>query len=306
LQLLSDPEDLERFTRVRAALRRARADRVSPGRDDKVVTAWNGLAIAALAEAGALFERGDFLTAATTAAELIIDQHRVRRRLRRASLAGVVGSPAGVLEDYADLAEGLLALYWATSESQWVEVAGELLAVVLHHFADGAGGFYDTADDAEALVRRPRDPTDNATPSGSSAAAGALLTYAALTGSEGHRLAADEALAVVAPVVPTYARFAGWAAAVGEALLAGPVEVAVVGPANDRRTAALVRTAQMSPSPGLVLAVSATDRTTKGFRVPLLDGRVMRDGAPAAYVCRRFVCNAPVTSAADLAAQLAH
>jgi uncharacterized protein YyaL (SSP411 family) len=303
LQLLEDPEDGERFARVRAALLDARRRRIAPGRDDKVVTAWNGLAIAALAEAGALFDRGDFVDAATAAAELLIDLHRVSHRVRRASLAGVVGVPAGVLEDYGDLAEGLLALYWATGRSEWLEVVGELLAVVLHHFADGSGGFYDTADDAEALVRRPQDPTDNATPSGSSAAAGALLSYAGLTGSQVHRVAAEEALGVVAALVPAYARFAGWAVAVGEALLAGPVEVAVVGPADAAGTKELVRTARMSTSPGLVLA-TPQDGKTDGFHVPLLDGREMRDGLPTAYACRQFVCSAPVTSAAELAAQL--
>ena len=117
------------------------------------------------------------------ARELLLALHRKNGRLLRVSRKTVAGRHAGVLEDYGDLAEGLLALYAVTGESRWITAAGELLDVVLAHFADGAGGFYDTADDAEALLRRPQDPTDNATPSGQAAAAGALLTYSALTGS---------------------------------------------------------------------------------------------------------------------------
>jgi uncharacterized protein YyaL (SSP411 family) len=300
LQLLSDPPDAERLARVRARLLAARAQRVPPGRDDKVVTAWNGLAIAALAEVGRLFERPDLVVAAQEAAELLVRLHIVDGRLRRASLAGAVGEPVGVLEDYGNLAEGLLALYWATGAAKWVQSAGELLDVVLEHFPDGSGGFYDTADDAETLVHRPRDASDNATPGGSSAAAGALLSYAALTGSDRHRGAAEAALAVVAPIVSGHAQFAGWAAAIGEALVAGPAEVAIVGDGDDAER--LARVARLSPSPGLVLAVG---RAGDAGGVPLLSDRPAVGGRATAYVCRRFVCAAPTTDAAELASQLA-
>ena len=178
------------------------------------------------------------------------------------------GRHAGVLEDYGDLAEGLLALYAVTGESRWITAAGELLDVVLAHFADGAGGFYDTADDAEALLRRPQDPTDNATPSGQAAAAGALLTYSALTGSHPHREAAEAALGVYALLGAEHPRFAGWGLAVAEALLDGPREVAIVGAPEDAGTIALRRTALHATTPGLVLAVgdpdAAADRTSAG------------------------------------------
>ena len=298
LQLLEDPADAARLASVRAALLAARAERIAPGRDDKVVAAWNGLAIAALAETGVLLDRPDLLAAAVRVGELLERLHLVDGRLRRVSLAGVVGAPVGVLEDYGDVAEGFIALYSATGDARWLGSAGTLLDVVLAHFGDGAGSFFDTADDAEALVRRPQDATDNATPAGASAAAGALLSYAALTGSMPHREAAESALAAVAPIVTGHARFAGWAAAVGEALVAGPAEVAVVG--SGEVAARLLLAARMSTSPGLVLAPGLPD----AGGVPLLAGRPLIDGGPAAYVCRHFACAAPVTDPAALTAAL--
>jgi uncharacterized protein YyaL (SSP411 family) len=299
LQRLAEPDDLDRYERVRATLLAARAKRVPPGRDDKVVAAWNGLAIAALAEAGALFEVPEWVEAATVAADLMRDLHWSDGRLLRTSRDGRAGRDAGVLEDYGDLAEGLLALYAVTGEPGRVGGAGALLDVVLEHFAAPDGGFYDTADDAEALVRRPQDPTDNATPSGSSAAAGALLSYAALTGSSRHREAAERALATVTPLLTRHARFVGHAAAVGEALVAGPSEVAVVGDPSDEATRALLRAARRATAPGAVTAFGWYDAD---HDVPLLHDRPLVSGRPAAYVCRGFTCAAPVTDAAALRA----
>lgn len=187
LRLPADPDDPDRYTRVRAALLAARARRVRPARDDKVVAAWNGLAVAGLAEAGALLDRPDLVARAEAAADLVARVHLRDGRLVRTSRDGSPGTSAGVLEDYADLAEGLLALHAVTGDPARLELAGRLLDTVLDRFADDEGGFYDTADDSEALFNRPQDPTDGATPSGRFAAAGALLTYAGLTGSERHR-----------------------------------------------------------------------------------------------------------------------
>jgi uncharacterized protein YyaL (SSP411 family) len=299
LQRLAEPEDADRYQRVRTALLRARDDRVPPARDDKVVAAWNGLAIGALAEAGALFERPDLVAAAERAADLMRDLHWTGERLLRTSRQGRAGRNAGVLEDYADLAEGLLALHAVTGDGGRVGGAGALLDVVLDHFQAPDGGFYDTADDAETLVRRPQDPTDNATPAGSSAAAGALLSYAALTGSDRHRTAAERALAAVTPIVARHARFAGHAAAVAEALLAGPAEIAVVG--DGPRAEAMRRTAWLATSPGAVVAYGPPGGDPT-HPVPLLEDRPLVDGGPAAYVCRHFACAAPVTDPAALRA----
>ena len=288
---------------MRARLLAARDQRPQPARDDKVVAAWNGLAVAALAETGALLDRPDLVEAATATAELLVDLHVVDGRLRRVSRDGVVGHPAGVLEDYADVAEGLLALLSVTGDQRWLGHAGGLLDTVLAHFGDGDGGFYDTADDvvdtALSAMRRPQDPTDNATPSGWSAAAGALLGYAAVTGSAEHRAAAEDALAVVTRLAG-HARFAGWGLAVAEALADGPREVAVVGLPHDPGTAALHRAALLGTAPGAVVVMG--EPGTVG--VPLLDDRPLVGGLPAAYVCRHFVCDAPTTDPAALAATL--
>ncbi|MFN0281140.1 MAG: thioredoxin domain-containing protein [Kineosporiaceae bacterium] len=309
----ADQDEAARWVGVRARLATARAARPQPARDDKVVAAWNGLAIAALAETGALLDRPDLVAAAERAADLLLAVHLVedrapgggrRVRLRRVSRDGVAGTPAGVLEDYGDVAEGLLTLHGVTGEAAWLTIAGRLLDTVLDHFADGSGGFYDTpadgTDAAIAAVGRPSDPTDNAYPGGWSAVANALLSYAALTGSSRHRAAAERALGVVAAVGPQAPRAVGWGLAAGEALLDGPREVAVVGPDGDPGRAALHAVALAATAPGAAVSVGTPDAE----QVPLLAGRLLVAGSAAAYVCRSFVCAAPTTSPADLAAAL--
>ncbi|GAA3234035.1 thioredoxin domain-containing protein [Nonomuraea helvata] len=300
LQLPRDPDDPVRYAGVRGRLLAARDLRVRPGRDDKVVASWNGLTIAALAETGLAFERPDLVAAATGAAELLASTHVVDGRLLRTSKDGRAGTNAGVLDDYANLAEGLISLYGVTGEARWLRLAGTLLDTVLDRFADGTGGFYDTADDAERLFQRPQDPTDNATPSGQYAAAGALLSYGALTGSTRHREAAQAALGTVSVLATGHARFAGWGLSVARAALDGPVEVAVIGPADDPRTVALHRQALLADVPGLVVALGPGDFPE------LLEGRGLVGGAPAAYVCRGFTCRMPVSTVQELRAELAN
>ena len=179
LQLLADPDDPERWAAVRERLLAARASRVRPARDDKVVAAWNGLAVASLAEAGVLLAEPRYVDAAVDAARLLVDRHLDGGRLRRVSRDGDVGRHAGVLEDYGCVADGLLALLSATGDPAWLRTAGDLLDTALERFAAPDGGFFDTAEDAEPLVARPRDPSDNASPSGQSALVHALLSYAA-------------------------------------------------------------------------------------------------------------------------------
>ncbi|MFF7903602.1 thioredoxin domain-containing protein [Streptomyces sp. NPDC007920] len=286
--------DADRVESVRRRLLAERAGRPAPGRDDKVVAAWNGLAIAALAETGAYFDRPDLVEAAVGAADLLVRLHMDEHAaLVRTSKDGRAGANAGVLEDYADVAEGFLALASVTGEGVWLEFAGLLLGHVLTRFTDPeSGALYDTAVDAEQLIRRPQDPTDNATPSGWSAAAGALLGYAAHTGSEAHRTAAERALGVVGALGPRVPRFIGWGLAVAEALLDGPREVAVVGPSLDDAAArALHRTALLGTAPGTVVAYGTPDSE----EFPLLADRPLVHGEPAAYVCRDFTCDAPTT-----------
>ncbi|MGW2045281.1 thioredoxin domain-containing protein [Streptomyces sp. NPDC001858] len=286
--------DAEKIADIKERLLRERAERPAPGRDDKVVAAWNGLAIAALAETGAYFDRPDLVDAALAAADLLVRLHLDDlARIARTSKDGQVGANAGVLEDYADVAEGFLALASVTGEGVWLEFAGFLLDHVLVRFADPeSGALYDTAADAEQLIRRPQDPTDNAVPSGWTAAAGALLSYAAHTGSEPHRTAAERALGVVKALGPRVPRFIGWGLAAAEALLDGPREVAVVGSdPDDKASKALHRTALLGTAPGAVVAFG----TPGSDEFPLLADRPLSGGAPTAYVCRNFTCNAPTT-----------
>jgi uncharacterized protein len=308
LQLRSGPEDPARFEAVRATLLAAREGRVRPGRDDKVVTAWNGLAIAALAECGLALAEPRFTEAARQAAELLARVHHAGGRLARTSRGGAAGPSAGVLEDYACLADGLLVLSGVTGQAAWVTLAGELLDTALARFTDGAGGFYDTADDGETLLYRPADPADGPTPSGAFALAGALLSYGALTGSSRHREAAVGALGVLGPIASRYPRAAGSGLAVAEAVVSGPAEIAVIGPPGDPRTAALHRTALLAAPPGAVLALGdgADGEPGADAAVPLLAGRRLVAGSPAAYVCRNFTCRTPVTDPMDLREVLAY
>ncbi|MFF4227545.1 thioredoxin domain-containing protein [Streptomyces sp. NPDC001820] len=295
--------DGEAESSIKERLLEARARRPRPGRDDKVVAAWNGLTIAALAEVGAYFDRPDLVERATEAADLLVRLHMDdAARLARTSKDGQVGANSGVLEDYADVAEGFLALAGVTGEGVWLEFAGFLLNIVLDQFVAEGGALYDTAHDAEQLIRRPQDPTDSATPSGWTAAAGALLSYAAQTGSQAHRAAAEGALGVVKALGPRAPRFISWGLAVAEALLDGPREVAVVGPQDDAGTRELHRTALLAQAPGAVVAVGEPD----GEEFPLLRDRPLVDGSAAAYVCRHFVCDAPTADASSLARKLAN
>ncbi|MGW4195596.1 thioredoxin domain-containing protein [Streptomyces sp. NPDC005004] len=295
--------DADQVASVRERLLAERARRPAPGRDDKVVAAWNGLAVAALAETGAYFDRPDLTEAAVAAADLLVRVHLDEHgRLSRTSRDGRVGANAGVLEDYADVAEGFLALASVTGEGVWLDFAGLLLDQVIARFTDPeTGALYDTASDAEQLIRRPQDPTDNATPSGWTAAAAALLSYAAHTGSDAHRTAAERALGIVATLGPRVPRFIGWGLAAAEALLDGPREVAVVGPSpDDAGTIALHRTALLGTRPGTVVAVG----TAGGDEFPLLAERPLVNGAAAAYVCRHFTCDAPTTDPKALGSTL--
>ena len=319
LQLRSDPADPARLARVRADLLAARAERTRPARDDKVVAAWNGLAIAALADCGLLFSRPDLIAAATAAAELLTTVHLSAARLARTSRDGRASATPGVLDDYGCVAAGLIALAGAVGTDgapvvagagdlapgvepgadRWLTVAGQLLDVALSRFSTGTGGFYDTADDSEQLIYRPADVADGPSPSGTFAVADALLSYSALTGSARYRDAAIAALGIVADLAARFPRAAGSGLATAEAVLSGPAEIAITGPPTEQR-AELHRAAAMAAPPGAVVAVG----DGAGEPIPLLAGKGPVDGRPAAYVCRNFSCQAPVTEPAQLRAAL--
>jgi uncharacterized protein len=286
----------------RARLLERRASRPQPARDDKALAAWNGLAIAAFADAGRLLGRADFTAAATRAAEaitagLLAGDGSLGRSWKDGRATG-----QGVLEDYAHLADGLLALYEATFDERWFTTARALMDRVLARFADPAGGFYDTADDHERLVARPKDVQDNAVPSGNAMATLVLLRLAAWTGEGRYRDAAERAMRTVTGFVARYPTgFAQWLSAMDLAL-APVVEVAIVGDPADKATKALVAETTRGFRPNQVVAVSADPGASA---IPLLADRIAIDGRPTAYVCRGFVCRLPVTTPEALRAELA-
>jgi uncharacterized protein YyaL (SSP411 family) len=299
LQMIGEPDDPARWADVRARLLAARDERPQPARDDKVITAWNGLTIAAVAEAGVVLGEPAWLDAARAAAELIVSTHLVDGRLRRASRDGAAGSAAGVLEDYGCLADGLLVLHQATGEHRWLRTATDLLdAALLHFSAEGApGAFHDTADDADALVWRPSEIGDNASPSGASSIAGALLLGSALAGPEHagpYREAAELAVARAGLFAAQAPRFAGHWLSVAESLASGPIQVAVVGVAGDLARNELLAVARRAAPGGSVIVAGEPDSG------PLLAGRPLVEGRAAAYVCRGYVCDRPVTTAGEL------
>ncbi len=293
--------DPERWARVRSKLRAARERRARPGRDDKIVAAWNGWLLESLVQAAVVGARPEWMSAAVEAAELLWRVHWVDGRLRRTSRNGIAGTAAGTLEDYAGVALGFTRLAAATADPAWVERAEQLVAVVETEFTDGAGGCYDTASDAEALYTRPKDPTDNATPSGLSTAVHALALLAELTGRSDYAERAEAAERSAGALVRQAPRFAGWllASAVSR-LRRPPVQVAVVGAATDPRRAELVRAASRRVPAGSVIVAGEPDAPG----MPLLVDRPMIEGRPTAYVCRGFVCRLPVTDVEALLAQL--
>ena len=264
-----------------------------------MVAAWNGLAISGLCRRRPAARPSPlYVRAARVAGDLLWRVHVVDGRLRRVSRDGVVGAPAGVLEDHGCVAAGFLDLLQATGDPVWLERARVLLDTALERFAAPDGGFFDTADDAEALVARPRDPSDNASPSGpvgAGARAGRVRRADRVGPAPRRRRGrARDRRRASRERAP---RFAGWSLAAAESMLDGPVEVAVVGaPGADRD--ALERRARQHPGAVVVVADGPTSE------VPLLVGRDQVDGRPAAYVCRHLVCERPVTTVEELAALL--
>ena len=267
---LTTTEVETRLAASRFLLLARRSERAQPARDDKALAAWNGLAIAALADAGRTFREPRYVAAAVRAAETIVG--------RLLSADGVLGrswkdaraTGNGVLEDYADLADGLLALYEATFNERWFSTAVGLMERVLARFTDPAGGFFDTADDHERLVTRPKDVQDNAVPSGNAVATSVLLRLSALTGEGRYRDAAERAMRTVVPFVARYpSGFAQWLSAMDFAL-APVVEIACVGAPNGEGTQALLAVATDGFRPNQVLAVSADPGASA---VPLLADR---------------------------------
>jgi uncharacterized protein len=274
--------------------------------DDKVLAAWNALAISAFAEAGRAFDEPRYVEVAATTARFLLEHLRdANGRLLRSWREGRAGGP-GYADDHALLADACLTLYETTFELGWFEQARALADRLVEGFLDEErGGFYTTAADAEALVVRPKDLEDNAVPSGSSAGADVLLRLAMLTGEARYEDAAASALRVVRDVMAQAPTGFGHALCALDRYLGPSREVAIVGDPASEATRALVRevTAERFVPNG-VLAVTAAGDRAAAEAIALLRDRPTVDGRATAYVCERFACRLPVTQPEELAAQL--
>ncbi len=283
----SSERELSELGTARLRLFDLREKRIKPGRDEKVLTAWNGLALAAFADAGGVLGRSDYLQVAERNAEFILGRLKRDGRLLR-TWKGGKAKLNGYIEDYANVADGLLALSEATGDLSKVNAAKELAEVMLTEFWDrDSGGFFFTSDDHEELIVRNKDLYDNATPSGNSAAADVMLRLAKLTGDERYDRYAVTTLRIASPQIQKYPQAFGRFLSAIEFRLAGTKEVVVIGPpANELRTAAM---SLYLPNSVRIFAEASVDE------IPLLSGRKMIDGKATAYVCENFVCERPVT-----------
>ena len=274
----------------REVLFAARDLRPKPFRDDKAIASWNGLMLAALAEAGRRLERDDWIDAARALAEFLLGPLSSGGRLHRTWRDGVAKG-TGYLEDYANVAHGLVELHVATGELRWLEESRRLALLAVELFADDErGGFFLTPSDGEQLVARQKDVDDNPTPSGNSMLAFVLLRLARIWGDDELERRAVGVLRLVRDVVSRAPSAFGWALCALDLYLAPPRELAIVGgPDSD-----VARAALRGFDPNAVVAFGPADG------VPLLEGKTLVDGKPAVYVCERFACRAPVTDPAAL------
>lgn len=293
-----------RLAAARDTLYQRRSQRIWPGLDDKVLTSWNGLMLAAFAEAGRALGRDDYIRIAVENASFLHEtMRREDGRLFRTWKEGTAARYNGYLEDYAYLADGLLALYQTTFEPHWFIWAQELADMMLDHFRDKEnGGFYDTADDHETLLHRPKELQDNATPSGNAMAATVMLSLALYTGEGRYWDVAHEAVSKLAAMMARYpGGFAQWLTAT-TLILGQPREVAIAGDPEAADSKALLDTVFAIYRPQVVVAAGMSEAAIAA--VPLLAQRPQIDGQATAYVCRRFVCQQPVTDPEALTRQL--
>jgi uncharacterized protein YyaL (SSP411 family) len=302
LEFVGDLDQRPALAEARHRLFEAREQRVHPGRDEKVLTSWNGLMLAAFAEAARTLDRDDYRLVAERNADFLLRELRQENgRLLRTWRAGKA-KLNGYLEDYSYLIEGLLELYQTTFEPRWFVAAQELAETMLEHFADSEGTLYDTSNDHETLITRPRDLQDNATPSGNAMAVTALLKLAGFTNDLRYVDIAHQALAQVQPMMGQYPLgFGQWLQALAYAL-SKPREIAIVGDPDSADTQALLSVVRDGYLPFQVIALAAPN--TDSLVVPLLQDRAQLDGQATAYVCCAFACQAPVVEPDGLRTQV--
>jgi uncharacterized protein len=290
--------------RGRRTLFEAREERVKPGRDEKILTAWNGLMLASFAEACAIFERDDYRQIAERNAEFVLQNLRRGRLLLRTHKDGQ-SKLNGYLEDYAFYADGLLALYQATGALRWLEEAKALADKMIEEFWDEEeGGFFYTGKSHEELIVRSKDYLDNATPSGNSVAAEVLLQLAALTGDEGYARRSIALFRLMRDNLKRYGSAFGRLLCALDFHLSTPKEIAIVGEAGGDETRALLREVWGRYLPNKVVAQAAVGDARASELVPLLLDRKAVGGRATAYVCEHYTCRQPVTSPEELRLQL--
>jgi hypothetical protein len=286
---------------ARTVLYAAREARVHPARDDKILAAWNGLMVRALADGARAFGDAAWRAEAVRHGDFLFREMVRGGRVMRVHKDGVTKG-AGFLEDHAAVALAALALYELTFDARWLERAREISAAMVQWFWDDAiGGFFDSAHDAEALIARPRELTDNAVPAGSSLAAELLLRLGDLTGSDHDRRRGSWVIETLGEPLARYPTAFGHALGAAELVVHGATEVALVGALGADDFEALVRETASHYLPSLILAGGAAGASDAA---PLLKDRESIGGAATAYVCRGYVCDAPVTDAHSLGAQL--
>lgn len=291
----------EALAPARRKLRALRDLRAKPARDEKVLTAWNGLALAALAEAGRVLDRKDYLEAAESNAGFLLDSLRTPDGRLLHSWREGNARVNGYLADHTHLIEGLLELYQSDFDPRWYVAAKGLADMMVAHF-NGPAGFYDTSDDHESLIVRPRDSQDNAVPSGNGMAATVLQRLAALAVQPRYAEAAQESLGRIEPMLAGYPLgFGQWLIALEQAV-AHPHEIAIVGEPGAADTNALLRVCTAGYHPGRTVALGRPG--TEAPDVELLEGRPPVKGRAAAYVCVGYTCLPPVTEASELEALL--
>lgn len=298
---ISEGEVVERLEALHADLLQARERRVRPGTDDKVLSSWNALMLTAFAEAGRYLKRPDYIKIAKQNADFLLTELYNGGRLLRSWRAGEAAHNA-YLEDYAALTLALLALYQSDPDVRWFVEAKKLVEEMQAHYGDPEGGFFDTRDDHEELVRRPKEVQDNAVPSGNALAALALQQLASYSGKgEWHALASQSLAAMQQPASQHSTAFAKWLEAMSYAL-AEKREIAILGESEGEDTGALLEILWAEARPFDVAAISPYP--PEAGAPELLADRPLMDGRATAYVCRNFVCQRPVNSAEALGALL--
>jgi uncharacterized protein YyaL (SSP411 family) len=294
----------EAVERGRQVLFESREKRVKPYRDEKILTAWNGLMMRSFAEASRAFDRKDYLELAIRNADFLLTKLRRDGRLLRTYKDGESKLNC-YLEDYAYVIEGLLALYEASFDPRWFEEARALAETMIAQFWDAeAGGFFFTSADHERLITRTKDFYDNAIPSGNSAAASALIRLSLLTGEDRYRRMAETILQLMKPAMMRAPSAFGRLLSALDLLLASPYEIAIIGEPEGPETRAMIDIVFKHYLPNKVVAFAPDHRSKASQIIKLLEGRGRINGEATAYVCRNFYCEAPQTRAEGLAEAL--